>query len=201
MRAWGGAMKEIVLASSSPYRRRLLRRLGIPFRWARPRFEETDPGERESAFVYTRRMALEKARSLARRFPGALILGSDQVAVCEGRILRKPGTEERAVRQLLWLAGREHRLVTAVALVEADSGQEWWQVVSNRMRIRALTRAEARSYVSRDKPLDCAGAYKTESLGIALFEYLRGDDPTAMEGLPLTVVVRLLREAGVRVLG
>ena len=194
-------MREIVLASGSPYRRRLLRRLGIPFRWARPRFEEPDPGEGESAFVYTRRMALGKARSLAKRFPRALILGSDQVAVCEGRILRKPGDPERAVRQLLRLAGREHRLVTAVALVDAASGRERWRVVSNRMRIRPLKRAEARAYVARDDPVDCAGSYKTESLGIALFEYLRGDDPTAIEGLPLTVVARMLEEVGVRVLG
>jgi MAF protein len=145
-------------------------------------------------------MALGKARSLVERYPGALILGSDQVAWCEDRILRKPGTKEKAVKQLMALSGKEHRLVTAVALVDARNGKEWKQVVTNRMRIRKLTRRAARNYVDRDNPVDCAASYKIESLGVALFEFMRGDDPSAIEGLPLIKVSKLLRQAGLEVL-
>lgn len=190
----------LVLASTSPYRRRSLRRLGVAFRWAKPRFEERDPRPGESPTAYTRAMALGKARSLGGKYPDALILGSDQVAWCEGRILRKPGTAERAVRQLMTLSGREHRLVTAVALVDARSGREWRRVVTNRLRIRKLTPREARNYVRRDDPVDCAASYKTEALGVVLFEYMRGDDPSAIEGLPLIAVTEVLRQAGLRVL-
>jgi septum formation protein len=145
-------------------------------------------------------MALGKARSLVRRYPGTLILGSDQVAWCEGRILRKPGTKEKAVKQLMALSGKEHRLVTAVALVDARNDKEWKQVVTNRMRVRKLTRREARNYVQRDNPVDCAASYKIESLGVALFESMRGDDPSAIEGLPLITVSGLLRQSGFEVL-
>lgn len=193
--------RRIVLASTSPYRKRLLRRLGLPFRASRPDFEERAPRAGETPRAYARAMAAGKARSLRERFPDALILGSDQVAWCEGRILRKPGTRERAVRQLLALSGKEHRLVTAVALLDAKTGTERIEVVTNRMKLRKLTRAEAGAYVDRDDPVDCAASYKTERLGVALFEFMRGDDPTAIEGLPLITVCRLLREAGVKVLG
>ncbi|MBD3335313.1 MAG: septum formation protein Maf [Candidatus Eisenbacteria bacterium] len=189
--------RKIILASSSPYRRALLKRLDLSFRSARPGFDERDPEPGETPSAYTRAMAERKARSLAGRHPSALILGSDQIAVCDGEILRKPGTGARAVRQLLKLAGREHRLITAVALVDAPSGQARTEVVVNRLRVRPLTRAEARAYVERERPLDCAGAYKTEGLGVTLFDYMRGDDPTALIGLPLISVRRLLNQAGI----
>jgi septum formation protein len=132
-------------------------------------------------------MAEGKAHSLLSRYPDALILGSDQVAVAGGEIQRKPRTVDRAVAQLLRLAGREHRLVGATVLVDARSGREWSHVTTSRLRIRPLTRREARNYIERERPLNCAGSYM--------------NDPTALEGLSLIAVCRFLREAGVELLG
>ena len=188
--------RRLILASGSPYKRRLLGRLGIPFRAVASRFEERDPLPGETAARYTRRMAVAKARRLARRGPEELILAADQVACLRGRILRKPGSLRRAEEQLLALAGREHRLVTGVALVRSTGGRPRTRVVTARLRLRPLTRAEARRYVERERPLDCAGAYKIEGPGIALFDSAACSDPTAIEGLPLISVCRLLRLAG-----
>ncbi|MBU1700871.1 MAG: septum formation protein Maf [Candidatus Eisenbacteria bacterium] len=193
--------RQLVLASSSLYRRRLLKRLEIPFRWAAPKFEERAPRAHEKPSAYTIEMSLGKAQSLIRRYPDALILGSDQVAVCADEILRKPRTVKRAVDQLLKLSGREHRLVGAVVLIDARSGRKWSSAVTSRLRIRPLTRRQARNYIERERPLDCAGSYKTEGLGITIFDSMRGDDPTALEGMSLISVCRFLREAGVDLLG
>jgi septum formation protein len=196
---------DLVLASTSPYRRELLARLGLPFRAVAPVYEECRP----DACVDPRRLvvqnALGKAVSLLSQARDCLVIGSDQVICCEGAILTKPGTEARAVAQLLQLAGREHELLTAVAVVRSpaaepsatDDAQGESALVVNRARVRALTHAEAGAYVRIEQPLDCAGAYKSESLGIALFEYIRGDDPTAVIGLPLIALTRLLRRFGV----
>lgn len=185
---------KLVLASTSPYRRALLARLGLEFEACAPAFEEKRDGDPEAMVLANAR---GKAASLSPRFPEALIIGSDQAAVCEGRILGKPGTAARAVEQLLLLAGREHALLTALAVLRAKDGSVETALVAHRMRLRPLTRAEAEAYVRREMPIDCAGAYKSEGLGIALFEYLRGDDPTAIVGLPLTAVCQLLRRCGV----
>ncbi len=156
--------------------------------------------------------ALGKARSIARQHPGAIVIGSDQVAICADRVLGKPASEQRAVAQLLELAGREHELLTAVAVIgprparAADAAKggipapehahEETALAVNRLRMRPLGAAEALAYVRREQPLDCAGAYKSEGLGIALFEHMRGDDPTAVVGLPLIAVCDLLRRFG-----
>ncbi len=196
---------QLVLASTSTYRRALLARLGLPFITAAPRFTEA----RAQAGLDPARLvvgnALGKAVSLLGDHPGALIIGSDQVAVCAGEVLSKPGTHSKAVEQLLYLAGREHDLLTAVAVVRAPSAGQpasadapgETALAVNSLRMRALTPAEAEAYVRAEQPLDCAGAYKSEGLGVALFETMRGDDPTAIVGLPLIALTRLLRRFGV----
>jgi len=204
----GGGV-ELILASTSPYRRALMERLGLPFRCVAPRFEERvgrageDPG---NLVVHN---ALGKALSILDAHPGSLIVGSDQVAECAGEILPKPGSAPRAVEQLLRLSGREHRLLTGVAVVQAPRADApppgelpgRTALVVNHLRLRELSRAEAETYVRRESPLNCAGAYKSEGLGIVLFEHLRGDDPTAIVGLPLIALGRLLRAFGCDPLG
>ncbi|MBD3236529.1 MAG: septum formation protein Maf [Candidatus Eisenbacteria bacterium] len=186
----------LILASSSPYRRALLERLGLPFRVLVPDFEELRPGGGHTLEALVRANALGKARSLAPHHPHSLVIGSDQVAERDGRILTKPGSAERAVAQLLSLCDAEHRLWTALVLLRHDPPWERCRVIAGRLRIRPLTRREAEAYVAREQPLDCAGAYKSEGLGITLFDYLRSDDPTAIIGLPLVALSALLREAG-----
>lgn len=188
---------QLILASTSPYRRALVERLGLPCQSVPPPFEELRPEEIRNPAELVAANALGKARSLCARYPEGLIIGSDQVAVCEGEVLLKPGTEERAMAQLGRLAGREHTLMTAVTVIAAPTGREESASAVNRMRIRPLSPEEIRAYVTRERPVDCAGAYKSEGLGIALFEYLRGDDPTAIIGLPLIALGDLLIRFGV----
>ncbi|MEL6181596.1 MAG: nucleoside triphosphate pyrophosphatase [Myxococcota bacterium] len=192
----------LILASSSPYRVELLGRLGLAFEAHAHRCDEAQLKVHQPApEVLASELARRKALSLVEAHPGALILGSDQVAVdADGAILSKPGTVERAVAQLKRLRGREHRLVTAVALVGPDG-----QVIDEALNIHTMTLrgdlsdAELRAYVDRDRPLDCAGSYKIESLGIALFQAIRGEDFTAIVGLPMVAVVSMLRRAGLAV--
>lgn len=191
----------LVLASTSRWRAALLERLGVPFTQADPGLDEDpwkDRGLTPTELVT--QLAVAKAEAIAADHPGALILGGDQVAVLGDRILGKPGTEERARAQLRAMAGRDHELVTGTALLDGRDGAVHTAVETHRMRLRSLTDAQIAAYVSREKPLDACGSYYVESLGIALFETLRGTDPTAIEGLPLTHVVRLLDAVGVDVL-
>jgi septum formation protein len=189
---------KLVLASTSPYRRELLARLRLPFEVASPGTDEKRlPGEAPEQLA--RRLALEKARAVATRHADALIIGSDQVAVCEGEILGKPGNHERAVEQLRRLSGREAVFHTAVCLLDAGRGEAGLRVVPYHVKFRRLDEQGIERYLSVDQPYDCAASAKAESLGIALLEYMRGDDPTALIGLPLIAVVSLLQEAGVRV--
>ena len=190
----------LVLASTSPYRRDLLARLGLEFDVASPGVEET-PRAGETPEALAARLALAKARAVSRSRPGCLVLGSDQVADLDGRPLGKPGTSAAATAQLLAMSGREVVFHTAVALC-GDGGQSLGQARDRtRVRLRTLGRAEVEAYVDRENPVDCAGAFRCEGLGIALFEAIDSEDPTALVGLPLIAVCRLLREAGVPVLG
>ncbi len=189
---------DLILASTSPYRRDLLARLALPFRCVAPGVDEAaigadilDPVERAG------RLARAKAEAVAARESGALVIGSDQLVAFEGRVLGKPGTAERAVEQLLAMAGREHLLVTAVAVADR-SGVEIETDVA-RLRLRDLSRAEAERYVAADRPIDCAGSYKIESLGIALFDRIEASDHSAIVGLPLLTVCRMLRARGISV--
>lgn len=183
----------LVLASTSRYRKALLERLRIPFDVSKPDWDEVRLGNPADT---AQANATGKARSVAATRGGtAAVLGSDQVCWCDGVQFDKPMTAKAACTQLRALSGREHELHTAVALVLPGGVARTGAVVA-RMRVRPLTSAAIASYVATDQPLDCAGSYRIESLGIVLFEYVRCDDPTSIEGLPLIATARLLEECG-----
>lgn len=186
----------IVLASTSPYRGELLRRLQVPFLTAAPEVDET-PLPNESARDTSLRLAQAKARAVATRHPDALIIGSDQVALLDGQQLGKPLTHDNAVRQLQALRGNSAVFYTALALYDARSGHIQTAVAENRVQFRQLSDAEIESYLRKEQPYNCAGSAKSEGLGIALIERMEGDDPNALIGLPLILLVGMLQKAGV----
>ena len=186
---------KLVLASTSAYRKMLLERLCIPFDTDRPETDETPlPGEPPPATA--ERLAAEKARAVAARWPDALIIGSDQVAYLDGEVFGKPGTEARAIAQLQRMRGRTVTFHTALALLNTRSGHLQVEGVPTRVRFRDLSDDEIRRYVAKERPLDCAGSAKSEGLGIALLDAMPGDDPTALIGLPLIALSRMLRAEG-----
>lgn len=188
-------MPTLVLGSTSRYRRELLSRLGLPFEVDRPDVDETPrPGEAPAALAD--RLAESKARDVAARHPGACVIGSDQVAELGGRPLGKPGTRENAIAQLTAMSGAEVHFHTAVCVVHAACVEAARDLTV--VRFRPLSGEEIARYVDREQPLDCAGSFKSEGLGITLFEAIRTDDPTALVGLPLIATARLLRAAGLR---
>jgi septum formation protein len=189
---------DILLASTSPYRRALLQRLQLSFRCIDPATDET-PLAGEAPAERAKRLALKKARAVSATEPEALVIGSDQVAACAGRILGKPGHLDAARQQLQACSGRDVVFYTAVALVAPDGGARL-HLEPTTVRFRQLTGATIEDYLRREEPYDCAGSFKVEQLGIALFERVSSGDPTALEGLPLIALCRLLREAGVHVL-
>jgi septum formation protein len=186
----------LVLASSSPYRRSLLARLGLPFEVCSPDINET-PLAGEAPWETALRLAQEKARAVADRFGDALIIGSDQVAVLDDQLLGKPGNFENAKKQLLAASGREVVFHTALALCNARTQRMQARVVPFAVKFRHLTEAQIERYLEREKPYDCAGSAKSEGLGIVLIERFSGDDPNALVGLPLIALTDLLREEGV----
>ena len=185
-----------MLASTSPYRRELLGRLGLPFTSARPDADESAlPGESAEALVA--RLAESKARSVARHHPEALVIGSDQVAVLDGEIIGKPGTPERAREQLARTSGRSVRFLTGLCLLDTASGESQVLVEPFTVHFRELDAASIARYVAAEQPYDCAGSFKSEGLGITLFARLEGDDPNSLIGLPLIRLVDLLAESGI----
>ncbi|MDF3981260.1 Maf family nucleotide pyrophosphatase [Luteibacter sp. PPL554] len=185
----------VILASTSPYRAGLLRRLVEQFEQAAPGSDESHlAGEAPAARAA--RLAEAKARDVAGQRPGAVVIGSDQVADLDGTVLDKPGTVHAAHRQLAASAGREVVFHTAVCVIDAR-GDAMTHVDETRVRFRALSEGDITRYVERERPLDCAGSFKCEGLGIALFERIVNEDPTALVGLPLIATSRLLRAAGV----
>jgi septum formation protein len=194
-----GDIFRLVLASTSPYRRALLERLGIPFSVANPGIgEERRAGEAPEAMAG--RLAQAKALAVAGRFPGGLIIGSDQVAVCNGEILGKPMTRDNAVRQLRTLSGREALFCTAVCVHNTREGRSGLRVVPCRVTFRKLDDAIIESYLAKEQAYDCAGGAKSEGLGIALIAKMDSEDPSALIGLPLIALVDLLRDQGLNVL-
>jgi septum formation protein len=192
--------RPLVLGSTSRYRRELLARLGLPFEVAAPDIDETPlPGEAPVATAL--RLSEAKARAVAARYPDALVIGSDQVADCDGRAVSKPGDRANAQRELRALSGRTIVFHTGIALVDAASGRCQREMVDVTSVFRALTDREIDAYLDREAPYDCAGGVKSEALGIALFERITSDDPTALVGLPLIALCRMLRAEGVEVLG
>jgi len=191
--------RHLILGSTSPYRRELLARLGIAFDVERPEVDETaQPGEKPADLAL--RLALAKAHEVARRFPQAVVIGSDQVADLGGESLGKPGQHERAVLQLRKMSGQMVVFQTAVAVVCLSSGFVQSDLAAVRVVFRSLTDAEIEHYLRTEQPYDCAGSAKSEGLGIALLERIENDDPTALVGLPLIRTCRMIRAAGVTIL-
>jgi len=190
---------ELLLASTSVYRRQLLQRLGIPFSCAAPEVDETPlPGEAPRDLAG--RLALAKALAVAPGHPDALVIGSDQVASLDDRAVGKPGTIERARAQLMSCSGKTVTFYTGLALAcQATKLQLQW-VEPFQVHFRELDVATIDSYLAREDALDCAGSFKVEGLGIALFRALEGRDQSALEGLPLIALVDLLGQAGYKVL-
>jgi len=189
----------LVLASTSPYRRELLERLRLPFEVVSPGVDET-PRDGELPADLCVRLARDKARAGAKRFPDALVIGSDQVAVLGEVALSKPGTHDAAVAQLRAMRGRRVAFLTAIAVARNAGADIRSRLVPTEVQFRAFTDAGIEAYLAADAPYDCAGAAKIESLGIALVERVESTDPTALVGLPLIALVDLLAEFGAAVL-
>jgi len=192
------AARPLVLGSTSAYRRELLSRLQLPFTVVPPQVDET-PQAGESPEALARRLAAAKAAAVARQHPGAVVIGSDQVADLDGEPLGKPGNHPNAVAQLRRMSGRAVVFHTAVSVLCLDAGFAQHDLAPVRVRFRALGDAEIEAYLRAEQPYDCAGSARSEGLGIALLESIDSDDPTALVGLPLIRTCRMLRAAGVRV--
>ena len=193
-------MQALILGSSSPYRRELLDRLGLPFQWHSPDVDERPVAE-EAPDALVTRLARLKAEAVARQHPDALVIGSDQVAELDGRILGKPGGHEQAVQQLRAASERTVRFHTGLCLLNARTGRVQIKSVPFTVHFRTLDSAMIEDYLRREQPYGCAGSFKSEGLGIALFQRMEGDDPTALIGLPLITLTTMLREEGLAVLG
>ena len=192
-------MPQLVLASTSPYRRTLLERLGIPFETAAPDTDES-PLENESPSALVARLSEAKARAIAPQFSNALIIGSDQVAVLNEQILGKPGNHENAVQQLQAASGHRVDFLTGLCLLNTQTQHCHVEVVPFSVVFRPLSDAQIEQYLLKDKPYNCAGSFKSEGLGISLFEKMEGDDPNALIGLPLIALITMLAREGVNVL-
>lgn len=191
--------RQLILASTSRYRRELLERLRLAFETASPHCDET-PLPDEAAAATALRLSIDKARSLAGKFPDALIIGADQVASSEGCRLGKPGNHGNAVAQLTSLSGKSAQFDTAVALLDARDGSLQSRVVGCRVQFRKLDDERIESYLRREQPYDCAASAKAEGLGIALLERIDTEDPTSLIGLPLIALSAMLERAGLPVI-
>lgn len=195
--------RPLLLASTSRYRRELLERLDVKFETAAPTFDEDAHRGRFDALTdegFALEMAQGKAESLVDAHPEHVILAADQIAVIPGpprELLFKPGTEDKAVDQLMRLCGRTHHLTTGVVLLDAETGERRTTVDRQALTMRAFPRSEAEAYVRKYRPLDCVGSFRIEDAGIRLFERIDGQDFTGIIGLPLLAVARLLREHGI----
>lgn len=187
-------MAKLILASSSKYRRALLARLGLPFEVAVPDIDESASPEETPGQLVTR-LAEAKARAILDAAPDAIVIGSDQVAVSDGAMLGKPGQRQRAIAQLQDLSGRRVQFLTSVCVIGPEV-EPLVEVEVSTVCFRRLTLGEITTYVDRERPFDCAGSFKSEGLGIALFESLEGEDPNALIGLPLLRLCRMLRAVG-----
>jgi len=193
-------MRTIVLASTSPYRLQLMRQLELHFHVAAPLYKEQMDAS-VSAELLVKHQALQKAKSLAETYPDALIIGADQVFVdARHRVLGKPGTPEKAIEQLFEMQGRKHTFYTGLAIYDSASKDNVTEFDTFSVTMRELTKEQIKHYVERENPVDCAGSFKVEGLGIALMEKMAGDDYTTLIGLPLIQLVNMLNHFGVEVL-
>ncbi|SHI52260.1 septum formation protein [Malonomonas rubra DSM 5091] len=194
-------MQQIILASTSPYRKQLLEQLQLPFNTAAPKYAEQINQELEPTLL-VQHLALGKAQSLEKDYPNALIIGSDQVFVDpKGQSIGKPGCFEKAFEQLRQMVGLTHTFYTGLVLYDSRTGEVSSDVASFAVTLRPLTDGQIQDYLQREQPYDCAGSFKVEGLGIALMERMAGDDYNALIGLPLIKLVSMLDDAGVKVLG
>lgn len=191
--------KPLILASSSRYRREVLQKLHLPFSCISPEIDET-PLDGESPEHTSLRLAEGKARKVAESQPGALIIGCDQVATVDGLQIGKPGNHENAVKQLTMLSGKEVIFHSALCLYDSHSQHMQATIVPYFVKFKALTPLQIETYLRLEQPYDCAGSAKSEGMGIALLDYMRGDDPNALIGLPVIALVNMLQQAGVDVL-
>lgn len=192
--------RPLILGSSSATRRMLLQRLGLPFESISPQLDESPlPGEEGEALAL--RLAVAKAEKVAESRPDGLIIGSDQVGLIEGRILGKPGSHAAALEQLMAASGKCMRFVSAVCLLDARTGRRQLERAITRVNFLPLERAGVEAYLRRDEPYDCAGSFRSESLGVTLIDSMESDDPTAILGMPLIRLARMLAAEGVDVLG
>ena len=188
----------IVLGSSSPFRRQLLQNLGIEFTTCSPDIDETPlAGEQPDQLV--QRLALEKARAVARQYPTALIIASDQVSVLNGTINGKPGNLANATAQLKASSGNTVTFFTSLCLYDGTDGSFQVDVVPFRVHFRRLSDEKIARYLEKEQPFNCAGAFKSEGLGISLFEKLEGEDPNSLIGLPLIRLVSFLEQKGIQI--
>jgi septum formation protein len=190
---------QIVLSSTSLFRRELLARLGLPFETANPNVDET-ARHGETPETTALRLSEDKARAVARQYPEALIIGSDQVAYLDGQVFGKPGTHENAARQLQTMRGRTVNFYTGLCLLNANSGKVQLRGVPTLVTFRNLTSDEIENYLRKEKPYNCAGSAKSEGLGIAIIAKMEGEDPNALTGLPLIALCDFLREENVLIL-
>ena len=188
-------MSRILLASSSAYRRKQLLQLGLQFTTEAPNIDET-AGPNETPLELAKRLSQEKAMHLSKRFPDHIIIGSDQTAECDQRLLSKAGTMENARDQLIHCQGKDALFYTGICIYEPRTDTILSDVVETLVSFRELDTEEIDHYLERERPLDCAGSFKVEGLGIALFEAVKSDDPSALVGLPLITVCRFLRQLG-----
>ena len=190
--------KPLILASSSIYRQQLLQRLRLPFTAVSPDIDES-PLSGELPPQTALRLAEQKARALAQRFPDALIIGSDQVAVLHGQAVSKPGNHDNAVKQLTAASGNAVLFHTALCLLDSGTNNIQSKIVSIEVKFRTLSPAQIERYLLAEMPYDCAGSAKSEGLGIALIEYIRSDDPNSLIGLPLIELTTMLIAAGISI--
>lgn len=190
---------QIVLASSSSYRKKQLSQLGLTFRDQAPNCDES-PLIGESAQHLAQRLSREKAHSLAHNYPQHIIIGSDQTAECSGEILGKALSEEKAIEQLQLCNGKLVTFFSGIAVLNSNSGKLLEETVATHVHFRQLTHAQIEYYVRFDNPIYCAGSFKCESLGIALFSKIESEDPSALIGLPLIKLSEMLTAVGVDVL-
>lgn len=189
----------LVLGSSSPFRAELLAKLGLPFDTASPDIDETSlPNETAPQLVL--RLAKAKAQAVAIQHPNALIIGSDQVAVCDGEILGKPGNHENAIKQLQASSGKTVFFLTSLALYNSETDSMQSVVDPFAVHFRELDIAQIDGYLRKEQPYQCAGSFKSEGLGISLFEALQGDDPNSLVGLPLIQLIKMLENEGIDIL-
>ncbi|WP_067521004.1 Maf family protein [Endozoicomonas ascidiicola] len=191
---------KILLASSSPYRKHLLQRLNLTFQQQSPDINET-PLSHETAQQLATRLSLEKAQALTNKHPNTLIIASDQAASLHDKILGKPGTREKAIAQLSSCSGKQVTFYTGLCLLNTASGQFQLECIEYSVWFRQLTPSQITYYIDAESPLDCAGSFKCEGLGVTLFEKMNGDDPNSLIGLPLITLTNMLINEGIFPLG